>query len=280
MKKIADAILFSSVFIMLCAVAMVLQTIQLLRLPHFNNWYIVFTAGGTVASYSIHWYFTDTHFGTNPRAINTWAVKYRNFFIPLAVSGFIAAGVSYIFLISCWHWLIFSVIFSFLYTAPKIPGKLSFLLRKIAVAKTIYLAIAWTYVTAILPFIISQQSISSSALAFILHRFFFLYALCILFDNRDREQDIKQGIRSLITILSVTGIRFIFYLSVAISIIAAVIFSLRKNQTLTGILLSVPVLLSGLIYPFIQNSKNDYLYHFALDGLMLLSFLFTAFQQV
>ncbi|MGE5108393.1 MAG: hypothetical protein ACM3H8_12660, partial [Sphingobacteriales bacterium] len=163
----------------------------------------------------------------------------------------------------------------FLYTAPKIPGKISLLLRKIAIAKTIYLSLAWTYVTAVLPIIIAEQPFTTASVYLILHRYFFLYALCILFDIRDREDDIKQGIRSLITFLDEKGVAVLFYLSASLSIIMAVLFAYTRNEFFPGIFLSLPLLLLAILFPFIKTSKNDYLYYFVLDGLMLLSFLFT-----
>lgn len=280
MKKIADAFLFSSVFIAVCALLMVAQTFQLLHLSNLNYWYYLFIAGGTIASYNLHWHFTDINGSNADNSVRlVWTLKHKNLLIPLAITGLLIAAVSFYFLKGYWYWIFIGAGLAFLYTAPKIPGKLSLFLRKIAIAKTIYLSLAWTYVTAVLPIIISGQPFTITAFFFLLHRYFFLYALCVLFDIRDREDDIKQGIRSLITFFNDRGIAILFYLSAATSIITANVFAYMNKFSLPGFLLSLPLLIAMVLFPFAKKSKNDYLYYFVLDGLMPLSFLFTCFQH-
>ena len=75
-------------------------------------------------------------------------------------------------------------------------------LRKVALGKTIFLAFVWMYVTTILPAIISDSEWNTSYVLFVVSRFFQIYAICILFDWRDREDDKADGIRSLITYLN------------------------------------------------------------------------------
>ena len=280
MKKIADAFLFSSAFIAVCALLMVAQTFQLLHLSNLNYWYYLFIAGGTIASYNLHWHFTDINGSNADNSVRlVWTLKHKNLLIPLAITGLLIAAVSFYFLKGYWYWIFIGAGLAFLYTAPKIPGKLSLFLRKIAIAKTIYLSLAWTYVTAVLPIIISSQPFTITAFFFLLHRYFFLYALCVLFDIRDREDDIKQGIRSLITFFNDRGIAILFYLSAATSIITANVFAYMNKFSLPGFLLSLPLLIAMVLFPFAKKSKNDYLYYFVLDGLMPLSFLFTCFQH-
>ena len=71
----------------------------------------------------------------------------------------------------------------------------------------------WMYVTTILPMIISGKPWQGDFYLFIISRFFLIYAICILFDYRDREDDKANGIRSLITFLDEKGIRTLFILS-------------------------------------------------------------------
>lgn len=264
---------------MLCALAMVAQTADLFQLHQLNPFYFLFTAGGTVTSYNLHWYFTDTKINHAQSVRYEWTQQHQYLLLPLAVFGGILSVISFYFLAQYRIALLTGILLAALYTAPKVPGKISMLLRKIAIAKTIYLALAWTYVTAILPLIITNQPFNLHTIAFIIHRYFFIYALCILFDYRDREEDIKQGIRSLITILSDNGITILFYLSVTIGIVMAVLFAGNANALLKGILLCVPLLIATLFFKKAKQSKNDYLYYFIIDGLMFLSFLLTSFQQ-
>lgn len=278
MKKIFDAFLFTSAFITLCAVCMVAQSVQLLHLAPLNSWYYLFVIGGTVASYNLHWYLTDFRgIDENSSIRHIWTEKHHNYLLPLAFVGLLIAAVSFWFIKAHWFWILAGSALAFLYTAPKIPGRISLLLRKIAVAKTIYLSLAWTYVTATLPLLVSGKSFTAEALYFMLHRFFFMYTLCILFDYRDREEDARQGIRSLITSFDEKGIIALFYFSVITGILFATLFS---HQTTLTFLLSMPLLIVAVLFLFIKSSKNDYLYYFVIDGLMCVSFLFTCFQQM
>lgn len=279
MKKIIDTLLFSSVFIAVCAVAMTAQTVQVLSLHQFKPFYFLFVAGGTIASYNFHWYLSDAPVKNNKSERLNWTLKHKAFLLPFAFAGLLIALAAFYFLRENWYWMTVSIIVTFLYSAPKISTGTGNWLKKIAVAKTIYLAFTWTFVTAVLPVIIAHLRINFQGAAFILHRFFFLYALCILFDNRDRKEDKKQGIRSLITIVNENGVGIIFYLSVTLSILFALLYEGIYSTSITGMLLCIPVITLALLFNYVKKNKNDYLYYFLLDGLMILSFLFTSFQQ-
>lgn len=279
MKKITDALLFGSVFIVSCALAMVAQTVDLLNIGQLNPFYFLFTAGGTMASYNLHWYFTDTRINHEQSERYKWTHHHQYLLLPLVILGGIISAVSFYFLKPHWPAMLIGILLAALYTAPKVPGKFSIFLRKIAIAKTIYLSLAWTYVTAILPLIIAKQSFNFHTTSFIIHRYFFIYSLCILFDYRDRKEDIKQHIRSLITILSDSGITILFYLSVTVSVFMAILFAGIFNTSVEGTLLCIPLIIVAFLFKKAKRSKNDYLYYFVIDGLMLLSFLLTSFQH-
>jgi 4-hydroxybenzoate polyprenyltransferase len=144
-------------------------------------------------------------------------------------------------------------------------------LKKIALGKTIFLAMAWTYVTAVLPILIEGTMANEKAIFFCSGQFFFIYSICILFDFRDRDYDKKEGIRSMITYFNERGIDILF----AISIIAFFVLSILLKQTgiqwiNIGILL-IPALLLITIYKYAKRNFSDYLYYFVLDGLMMFS---------
>jgi 4-hydroxybenzoate polyprenyltransferase len=279
MKKLIDAFIFSSLFIVLCAVAMVVQSYQLLPLGKINYWYLLFTAGGTMASYNVHWFFTDVSLKEDYSIRHGWTYRHQYLLLPFAGFGMLAALIAFYFLLQHWLWIAVGCGLAFLYTAPKIPGKMGLMLRKIAIGKTIYLSLAWTYITAILPVLVSNAGFNTATILFILQRYFFIYALCILFDYRDREEDIQQGIRSLITIFNTKAVTVLLYVTVLASILTGSLYAVQVQHPVTGILLSVPVVIVLFLYPIAQKSRNDYLYYVLVDGLMIVSYLFTAFQQ-
>jgi 4-hydroxybenzoate polyprenyltransferase len=170
-----------------------------------------------------------------------------------------------------WLWVGVGVAFSFLYSAPKINHPFFSRLKTIAVGKTIFLALAWTYVTSILPLMIINNELPDDQIVFILNRFFFIYALCILFDYRDRNEDKKNGIKSMITLLHEKGIDRLFWGSVVAAFVLNVLLWIFISTAET-VALSVPVVLLCLVYPSSKQNFSDYRYYFVLDGLMMLSF--------
>lgn len=255
---------------------MVLQTGQLLHLP-LNEWYFIFTAGGTIASYNLHWYLTNSNDAGSSEPVRVvWTLKHKNILLPLAIGGLIIAAAACWFLKEHWLWLMIGVLLASLYTAPKIPGAISRRLKKIAIAKTIYLAMSWTYVTTVLPVIIAHSVFSIPVIFFMVYRFFLIYAICILFDYRDRENDIKNSIRSLITYFSDKGNNRLYYFSITAALVAAGLFGYYSSQLINGLLLMLPLLLLLWMFPKVKAIHNDYLYYFALDGLMVISLFFTS----
>jgi 4-hydroxybenzoate polyprenyltransferase len=105
---------------------------------------------------------------------------------------------------------------------------------------------------------------------FVVNRFFYIYAICILFDYRDVEDDKKAGIRSLITYLSERGVDTLFWGSIAT--VALTLFLLANYFSIAeSIALLVPALILSLLYYPSKRNFSDYLYYFVLDGLMMLS---------
>jgi hypothetical protein len=115
-----------------------------------------------------------------------------------------------------WEWLLATAFITFLYSAPKIPFPPFNHLKKIAVGKTIFLSLVWTHTTAILPLVLSNVHWQDQHFLFVINRFFLIYPICILFDYRDREEDKREGIKSMITHFSEKGIKALFYSSLLI----------------------------------------------------------------
>src|SRR5205085_1162594 len=117
---------------------------------------------------------------------------------------------------------------------PKIPQRHFRALRKVAVGKTIFLTFVWMYATTILPVIISRTAWRADVTLFVISRFFLIYAICILFDFRDRKDDKAAGIRSMITYFSETGINVLFFLSLIVFAISS-LWLLRYNYSLKAV---------------------------------------------
>lgn len=278
LKSVFDFFLFSSLFIAGCAVLMVYQTDDLLHLQYEKQPFYFFVFFSTICSYNFHWYLTPA---TATEYIRThWTQQHRRLHFMLYLVGLIVSAWFAIQLINHWLWLSGAVLLTFLYSAPKLPFKPFTTLRKIAVGKTIFLAFVWMYVTTFLPVMISGEGLTTENFLFCTSRFFLIYSICIIFDYRDRENDRREGIKSMITVFDEKRVDLIFYASLAVFAASTVMLFTGGFSMFTIILLLLPGMAVLVLYPYAKKTFSDYLYYFVLDGMMMCSALFTSFLSI
>jgi len=229
----------------------------------------VFVFCGSVCSYNFHWYLTPPVAGEASGKLR-WNLSNKNLHFILFVLGGLGAAISAFLLIEHWLWFSFTAFFTFLYSAPMINHPLTIWLRRIAVGKTIFLSLAWMHVTALLPLLIEANHLTAAHVVYVINRFFFIYAICIVFDRRDVENDRKAGIKSLITYLNAKGVDRLFWASLLL-VFASAAFLTRWLSVTDVLILSLPAIIMGLLYEHSKRNTSDYLYYFLLDGLMALS---------
>ncbi|RPE12070.1 hypothetical protein EGT74_00490 [Chitinophaga lutea] len=267
LRGLFNFLLFSSIYIAVCAVLMAWETAELLSLEFDRFNYAGFVFFSTICSYNFHWYLTPGSPRHSERIL--WGQRQRALQLTGCVIGMLGAG--WFFMPLAQHWLPISgaVALTFLYSAPKLP--MFRWLSKIAVGKTIFLAAVWTYVTTTLPALIAGK-LDADGVYLTVYRFFFVYAICILFDYRDREEDREAGIRSLITRLEDPHLDKLYYSSLVVAWICA--FLLAPAVPLFALFsLLLPLVITGMIKRYAQTHTSDYVYYFFLDGLMMLSAL-------
>lgn len=262
--------IFSSLYVACIAMLMIWQTNTLLHIRDVNETYYFFVFCSTICSYNFHWYLTPADYSTSERIL--WGGRHKTLQIALTILG--GLGAAYGFWLLRAHWLPLSgaAVLTFLYSAPKLPQRAFVWLRKIAVGKTVFLTAVWIYVTTLLPVFIEKQPYSTTMLFLTLHRFFLVYAICILFDYRDLESDKKEGIRSLITILSAPNLRKLYITSLVLATLFALALYPADGLLLTIILLA-PVLITALLTRYTLRNRSDHFYYFVLDGMVMLSSL-------
>ncbi|MCR6721094.1 MAG: hypothetical protein NVV59_12575 [Chitinophagaceae bacterium] len=263
-------LVFTNVFIALCAVIMSWQAAFLfqLELPPALLPFIFFAS---LSSYSFHWYLSFDDISESPRI--QWLRRNRNVHISLFIAGMAGAIYFGLPLLPWWPWLALSVVITFLYSAPKIPWQVFRTLRRIAYGKTIFLAMVWTYVTTVLPLVMSNATWTNGFTLLVISRFFLIYAICILFDYRDRDYDRRIGIRSLITWFNERQIALLFAFSIAVFFISTLALYFHALSVISIFLLIVPGILTAVSYPLATRNFSDYLYYAWLDGLMAVSSL-------
>lgn len=275
LTRIFNFFVFSSLYIALCAVLMVHQTNQLLRLDYQFHEYFLFVFFSTICSYNFHWYLTPLT-PTEKLRVH-WTQQHKILHLAFFVAGLAGSVIYAFYFTSHLFWMALSVLLTFLYSAPKVPIRSFIFLRKMAVGKTIFLSFVWMYVTTFLPVIFSGKDWQPSDLLFCISRFFLIYPICILFDFRDRENDKKEGIISLITYLSKKGIQNLFFSCIVLFGISTIALYYAGLPLLVVLMLLTPGLITAILYKFAIRNFSDYLYYFVLDGLMMFSALLTAF---
>jgi 4-hydroxybenzoate polyprenyltransferase len=271
LKSIFNFFIFSSLYIALCAVLMVWQVSHIFLGDTISMPFYAFVFFSTMCSYNFHWYLT-VHSATGSERLQ-WAVRNKSVHFILYLIGLVGSAYYLFVLRRHWDWILLGAFITFLYSAPKIPLKIFSQLKRIAVGKTIFLAFVWMYVTSMLPLLISTESWRIEHTWFACSRFFLIYAICILFDYRDREDDKADGIRSMITYFNEKGINVVFGISIAAFTFFTLLLLQYGMPVWTTVLLLVPGVVVAWLYPYAKRHFSDYLYYFVLDGLMMLSSL-------
>jgi hypothetical protein len=268
-KRVFNFFIYSNLFIAGCAVVMVIQTDRLLLNSRSNTDFLFFVFFSTICSYSFHWWLTIS--SVLPSSRVRWLDKNRFIHLVFFFVGLVGAAIYFFHLIDYWYWLFLSAGITFLYSAPKIPHPLFRSLRKLALGKTIFLALVWMNVTTLLPLLISGETWRTEFMVFIIHRFFLIYAICILFDYRDRADDIASGIKSLVTFLNEKGISLLFIFSILVFFVSTTLLSWFGYPMLTIAVLLLPGVITAILYKQAMKKFSDMFYYFLLDGMMALS---------
>lgn len=248
---------------------MIVQTSRLLMDSAPSGRLTGFVFFSTICSYNFHWYLTPK--SVNPSRRLVWTHYHRALHFILYLAGGIGAAIYFFSLLPHWKALCFGAFVTFLYSAPKLQQPIFRSLRRIAVGKTLFLAFVWMYVTTILPILVAGVQWHGSYVLFAVSRFCLIYALCILFDYRDREDDKRDGIRSLVTYLNEKGIDTLFVISLVLFGVSTISLAFYHFPAFYILLLLIPGIILATLYRRAKRDFSDFLYNFVLDGLMMFS---------
>jgi 4-hydroxybenzoate polyprenyltransferase len=282
-----DFLLFSNVFMSLCAVAQGLLTFYLIgSKPIYTVLGLLFTSTLGIYNFSIliskpkhpekspyrriRWFFS--HY----RLMVTFTIVSLLSLIPLF---FLIATASKIL-------LIFLAILSFGYGLPLFTiGEQKFGLRNIPGLKLIMITLVWTMSVVLLPILESQAAQLATismrdTTILIAKRFLFICALAIPFDIRDLFEDKQSGLK---TIPVAWGEKNAYlFCQVLLAGYIALLFLFRNHGFNTDFwALTLTVVLTGWLIFKSKWEKNEYYYFFYLDGVLILQYVFViAFNHV
>jgi 4-hydroxybenzoate polyprenyltransferase len=270
-RKIVEFILFSSIFIAACAVALCFETNLLLHLPLNIASFYCFVFGATLTQYNLHYLVKKSAVADSERL--PWSLKNKRLHRVL----FAAGVVLILFSFSSFrlhHFMILGImgVVAFLYSFPVLPLGKKKRIKDYGFIKIITLALLWTLVTVWFPVV--NYSFEKSLFAFIFfERFIFMFILCLLFDIRDIEIDMQENIRTVAVILGKKrsyGLAYTMIIAFVIVCFLGFLYTGDKS-ILTVMLISAAITFLMVLYT--KKSGSDFIYLAGIDGMMLLQAL-------
>ncbi len=263
-----------SFFVAFCAVALSLQSCQFLQIQVSASLsFFIFFA--TINAYNFYWFFSKYNFDEIRGQLNP-ILKENALSVFLFISSLVYIVV---FLIVNQHLLgvtTISFLLSIIYALPIILKQLAKRLQAFGFLKTILLAFTWAFVTVVLPVQFSGIYHSNTVLLLLLHRFLFMFLLCIIFDARDAKIDAIKNLHSIATFVNTKILHIIFCSALIAFLVLSNTINLSLLQSkfnfVTWFISSVVLV---LYYLSARKKRGYFYYYFLVDGCMILYPLLT-----
>lgn len=293
-KEILRFIVYSNIFIGLCALALTFETFILLDIPVSNNWFLLLVFLCTVFIYTLHYYTKSKTRKTDSRL--NWCRRNSNILFIILLLSFLlsAGGVVYHYEAIFFKegkfnyrnlaWFGIIPVIALAYSYPIIPWK-SKSIRQVGWLKMASLAFIWSFTTTILPVLMLDEQGNSDypvtkIIALFINRFFFIAALGFLFNINDYEEDREDNIKTLAVVMGPSkSLNWGKWIATGINLMAGLLliyfFGLHQPAFFAAILLpSLLLFFSFHNYKFSTEEAPFVLRH---DGLMIIKSLLLIF---
>lgn len=269
LMQVLMSILYSSVFISLCAFALTIETYLLAELPASVPM-AVFVFLATLFTYNLSSIQSELRRRPMPKNPNTWWHKHKRQLAILGLVSIVLAIAVYVYFglrLNIWFVLHLAII-SIGYTIPVLYRKRKVQpLRRVPLLKVFLIAYVWAVVTAMFPLMDAGVDVfAEKALLLFLRRFLFILALALLFDIRDYTYDRHTN---TLTVPGLIGVKYTKLLSLALLFIYAVIVSATEAGT-TELALLASTGAAALVVLFSSELKPRVYFLLLADGAMLL----------
>ena len=279
LKSILDFLVFSNIFMALCAVAQGLVTFHLINSkPSFAVLAILFAA--TLGVYNFSIIIPKPAF---PQKSKHYRIRW--FFARYNLMAAITI-ISFLVLVPLFFYVSFEskallIIMTFLSLGYSIPlfkiGNRKFGLRHVPGLKPLMITLVWTLSCVLLPILeVNDLHLAKISLAdttiLVAKRFFFIGALTIPFDIRDLYDDKQTNLR---TIPVAWGEKNAYLFCQVLLAAYVVLLFLFRNQGFSTDFwaLTATVLLTGWLIFKAKWEKNEYYYFVAMDGILVLQYV-------
>ena len=270
-KRLLSFILFSSIFIALCAVGLCIETNILLGVPLNNISFYCFVFGATLVQYNLHYLLKKAAVPNSERL--SWSQRNRTIHVIFLFAGILLILFSF-FSFHLEHFVILTLLgcISVLYSFPFLPFGKKKRIKDYGFLKIVTLALLWTLVTVWFPVNAWQTDPGLFTLVFA-KRFVFMLALCLLFDVRDIEIDSKEHINTVAIVLGKKKSYMLSYVLLLVLVLLAFVqyFYLPQINFLIAIILSA--IATWVTIESTKKNNSDYIYLAGIDGMMLLQAL-------
>jgi 4-hydroxybenzoate polyprenyltransferase len=277
--SILDFLLFSNLFIAICAVAQGLVTYHLLNVKP-DRYILAIIFFGTIGVYNFSMLLSKPkNPGNSPFVRVRWIFSHHRLIISItliSVLCLIPLGLLYLS-IEAKLLMIFTALLALGYNIPFLTlNNQKIGLRNIPGIKLFLIALVWSVSCVLLPVVELEHnyqiSISSAeTLLLVAKRFMFIAAITIPFDIRDLFQDKLYALKTIPVMLGEKKA----YIFCQLLLLGYLLLLLLFSQTITVdvIALTLVLLLTGWLILKSGIKKNEYYYFFYLDGTMLLQYL-------
>jgi 4-hydroxybenzoate polyprenyltransferase len=277
--SILDFLLFSNLFIAVCAVAQGLVTYYLLRLPP-DIYVLAFVFFSTLLIYNLSMLLSKPKEPQkSPFKRVRWIFSHHRLIISItliAVLCIIPLGLLYLsfqakLLMGFVGLIAVAYNFPFLSLNQKKIG-----LRNLPGIKLFLIAFVWSVSCVLLPIVELENNRNvviplGETLLLVAKRFLFICAITIPFDIRDLFQDKLYELKTIPVMLGEKKAWIFCQALLGAYLVLLVLFTKNINPDVIG--LGLTIFLTGWLIFKSNFKRNEYFYFFYLDGTMLLQFV-------
>jgi 4-hydroxybenzoate polyprenyltransferase len=279
LRSAFDFLLFSNVFMSLCAVAQALLTFSIIdSKPVYAVAGLLFTS--TLGIYNFSILLSKPKYPEkSPYRRVRWFFAHYRLMVTFTIVSLLSLVPLFFFLsMESRILLIFLALFSFGYGLPLFSiGDQKFGLRNIPGLKAFLITIVWTLSCVLVPILEAQDQHLTDismrdTIIMLAKRFLFIAALTVPFDVRDLFQDKKLGLK---TVAVVWGEKNAYlFCQVLLAGYIVLLFLLRRNGfNVDFFALTLTAILTGWLIFRSKWEKNEYYYFFYLDGVLILQYV-------
>ncbi|MCQ6961459.1 UbiA family prenyltransferase [Mucilaginibacter aquariorum] len=274
-----DFLLFSNIFMSLCAVAQALVTFRLIdSKPVYTVIGLLFTSTLGIYNFSILLSKPKYPEKSPYRRVRWFFAHYRLMVTFTLISLLSLIPLFFLLSMESRILLVFLSVLSFCYSLPLFTlGDQKFGLRNIPGLKTFLITLVWTLSTVLLP-VLEAQDLHLTDIAMrdvtimIAKRFLLIFALAIPFDIRDLFSDRQAGLKTIPVAWGEKNAYLFCQFLLAGYIV--LLFLLRNNGfNVDFFALTATAILMGWLIFKSKWERDEYYYFFYLDGVLILQYV-------